>query len=156
MGWRQLVNGLALTFRIVQKKGIGIKDLWKLNDLDGVKKQFANFPRYSLPTNFINNFTNQIPVFMITAFAGQSFTGLFNMCNRLLSVPQIFLSSAVGDVFKQRATHDFNHLGSFRMIFLKTAKTLIAFSLFPFLVLLFHYFLFWYYFYGALIYLPFF
>jgi teichuronic acid exporter len=130
----QIVNGFLLGIRIKRATDISLRTMFSNQKI--IRKKYQNFPRFSLPTDLLNNLTNQFPVLLINSFAGQTTTGLFNMCNRLLYMPQIFVANSLGEVFRQRASHDFNHIGSFREIYLKTIKTLILFSVLPFLVLI--------------------
>lgn len=96
-----------------------------------------NFPIYILPTELINVFTTQLPVLMLSRFAGSTEVGYFNMSNRILGLPSIFISSSIGEVFKQRATEDYHKYGSCRPIFLKTLKALAFIAIFPFLAIVF-------------------
>jgi teichuronic acid exporter len=129
----QIVNSFLLGIRIKNVTDLPIGATFSKQKF--IRKKYQNFPKFSLPTDLLNNLTNQFPVLIINSFAGQTTTGLFNMCNRLLSMPQIFVANSLGEVFRQRASHDFNHIGSFREIFLKTIKTLVVFSIVPFLIL---------------------
>jgi teichuronic acid exporter len=129
----QIVNSFLLGIRVKSATQLSIKATFSNQRL--VRKKYQNFPKFSLPTDLLNNLTNQFPVLIINTFAGQTTTGLFNMCNRLLSMPQIFVANSLGEVFRQRASHDFNHIGSFRNIYLKTITTLVGFSIIPFLIL---------------------
>ena len=93
------------------------------------------FPIYSLPSDLINVFTNQLPVFMINSFAGATEVGYFNMSNRILGLPSVFISTSIGEVFRQRATEDYHKHGSCRPIFLKTFKLLALVGIVPFLTI---------------------
>ncbi len=110
------------------------EDKFRLNKLDfiSVKAYYLkhrNFFLYSLPADFVNNFTNQAPVFVLSSMAGMSVVGQFNMSSRMLAVPSFLISSSIGDVFKQRASADFHQLGTCRPIFIKTFKTLLIISI---------------------------
>ena len=96
--------------------------------------RFKNFPLYSLPADVINNFCNQLPVFMMGAFSPNAFTniGAYNMSVRLLGLPTQLLSSSIAEVFRQRASEDYNTTGSCKPIFIKTLRFLFYFSIIPF------------------------
>ncbi len=90
---------------------------------------------YSLPSDLITIFTNQLPVFLLNRFAGTAEVGYFNMSQRILAIPSVFISTSVGEVFKQRATEDFHRTGTCRPIFMKTFKALALMGFIPFLLI---------------------
>lgn len=94
--------------------------------------EFKHFPIYSLPADLINVITNQLPIFMLNKYASSSEVGYFNMSNRILGLPSIFISASIGEVFRQRATQDYNTNGSCLPIFKKTFKTLALVGVVPF------------------------
>lgn len=93
------------------------------------------FLMYSLPSDLITIFTNQLPVFLLNRFAGTAEVGYFNMSQRILAIPSVFISTSVGEVFKQRATEDFHRTGTCRPIFMKTFKALALMGFVPFLLI---------------------
>jgi O-antigen/teichoic acid export membrane protein len=88
------------------------------------------------PTEFINNFINQTPIFLLQTFAGTGYVGNFVFTQRLLGIPQQYLSNGIVDVFKQKASESYINTGSCRHIFIKTLKTLIAVAVVPFTLLM--------------------
>jgi O-antigen/teichoic acid export membrane protein len=97
-----------------------------------VVKRFSNFPKFSLPADFINNFSNQIPVMILSQVAGQSVIGWYGISVRMLVMPIALIANSIGDVFRQRAAKDYNESGSCRPIFLKVLKTLFLIAVIPF------------------------
>ncbi len=100
-------------------------------------KKYIQLPRYSLPAEFINNFINNIPVIMLGRYFGTASVGHFNMSNRVLGMPIQLLSSSFAEVFRQRASKEYNEKGECAIFFLKTFYTLAALSILPFLILFF-------------------
>lgn len=90
---------------------------------------------YSAPSEFINTFVNQSPVLLLQQFAGISAVGYFNFSQRLLGLPQTVLSSAIVEVFRQKAAAEYSASGNCRPLFLKTVKALVLISIVPFLIL---------------------
>ena len=102
-----------------------------------VFKNYKNLVLYSTPSEFLNSVINQTPVFLLQKFGGTSFVGSYNFTNRLLGMPQLVVSSAIVEVFKQRASEDFRMKGNCRAVFIKTFKSLLLISILPFLALIF-------------------
>lgn len=99
-------------------------------------KKYAKFPIYSLPSEFVNRFSNQLPVFMLNYFIGVGAVGVYNLAMRILGIPIGFIGSAISNVFQQRATEDYHATGSCRPIFIKTLKSLVVISILPTIIVL--------------------
>ena len=54
----------------------------------------------------------------------------------MLGLPIQLIGGAIAEVFKQRASQDFNEMGDFNRIFMKTLKTLVSISIIPFMTLI--------------------
>lgn len=132
----QLINGLMLGLKLVRKYSLGFSQTFFPSTQKELYKKYSSFPKFSLAADFINATTNQIPILLMSTFAGPLVVGLFNMSNRLLSLPIQFISSAIGEVFRQRAAEDIARTGSCRAIFKKTFLTLTLASIIPFIILL--------------------
>lgn len=90
---------------------------------------------YTTPSEFINNLINQTPIFLLQKFAGISYVGSYNFTLRLLGLPQQFLSSAIVELFKQKASFAYNNEGNCRRVFVKTFKGLSLLAMVPFLLI---------------------
>jgi O-antigen/teichoic acid export membrane protein len=132
----QSLPALILLIGLAKKYDLGLKKM----DISVVKQLFKthkNFPMYSLPSEFVNRFSNQLPVFMLNHFVGVGAVGLYNLAMRMLGLPISFIGSAISNVFQQRATEDYHRTGSCRGIFIKTFKSLALISILPTIVILF-------------------
>lgn len=119
----QVAPTIVLLITLTRHDDLGVKYF----DWPTIKekvKEYKNFPMYSLPSEFINRLTNQLPVFMLSAYAGPAVVGVYNLCVRMLGLPIQLIGSAITRVFQQKATEDYNKLGNFENIFVKTFKTL--------------------------------
>lgn len=131
----QFVNGIVFMLLSLRISGEPLAG-FIYADSKTVQKQYSNFPKYSLPSDFINNFTNQIPLFMLNAYGSLSNVGSYNMSNRILGLPIGFISQSFGEVFRQKAANDYRETGSCKPIFIRTFKTLGLLSILPFGVLI--------------------
>lgn len=131
----QLFNSVVFFFIIYRNTPADVVKAIANSDVKKVRKEYINFPKFSMITEMINVFTYQVPVFLLNIFASPAFVGFYNMCNRILGLPIIFISVAVSEVFKQRASEEFHSTGSCRNIFRKTFRTLALLSIVPFILL---------------------
>lgn len=130
-----VIPPIILLVALTKHDDLGLKYLdWAV--IKEKAKTYKNYPFYSLPSEFINRLTNQLPVFMLSAFAGPAIVGVYNLCVRMLGLPIQLIGSSIARVFKQRAAADYNEKGDFRNVFVKTMKTLMAISIVPLIVIL--------------------
>ncbi len=132
VGQITIVLILWYRFRINNNIALGRPDA---STFKAVARKNKKLFLYYTPSEFINNLINQLPVFLLQKFAGLSHVGNYNFTQRLLGVPQLFLSSAIVEVFKQKATFSYNAEGNCRRVFMKTFKSLVAISLIPFILI---------------------
>ncbi len=102
-----------------------------------VMKKYKRFPCFTMPAEFVNVISNQLPIFVIGKFFGGGILGNYSLMERVLNAPMSLLGKSVLDVFKQRASEDYVKLGNCTGIFVKTLKTLILLSIFPTVFLFF-------------------
>lgn len=65
-------------------------------------RRYANFPRFSVPSEFFNFLSSQLPVFMIQPFFGKTMLGLYSFSHRYLSIPVQLTSISIGSVYIQK------------------------------------------------------
>ena len=106
----------------------------KLKEIFNTIKKYKQLFIFALPSDFINNFSNQLPVLMLTAYSSPSSVGYYNMSNRLISLPISFLTSSISEVFRQRASQQYLETGNCKALVIKTVTTLFFISIVPFLV----------------------
>ena len=134
----QLINSVILLWYLKKIHKLPTLIEYLKQNTKQIASSFSNFPKYVLPSDFINNFSNLIPVFVLSSYAAfpNIAVGFYNMSNRILGLPIGLISNSIGDVFKQRAASDYNEFGTCRPIFIKTFKALLISSIVPFAILI--------------------
>ena len=132
----QVLGSIYLSYQTLKNSSFKTLDFLRY-EWKSVAKKYIDFPKFSLFADFINNFNNQIPVFMISRYSNPASVGYYGMSNRMLGLPSSFISNSIGEVFRQRAAKDYAQNGTCRPIFIKTFKTLLMVSIVPFVVLIF-------------------
>lgn len=74
-----------------------------------VIKKYKSYPLYVLPGNWLNGFSNQVPIFLLISSFDSSITGNYTLANSLLNIPGALLSAAIAPVFLQKASETFKH-----------------------------------------------
>jgi len=130
----QLISAALLVWRFhgQGENGIGKP---KTSTFKAFAIKYKGLLFFSTPSEFMNSLINQSPVFFLQKFAGISAVGNFNFSTRLLGMPQTLLSTAIVEIFRQKATSEYNNSENCRPIFVKTLKALSLISALPFLVI---------------------
>lgn len=100
-----------------------------LYDLKKIAVKHINFPKYTLPSEFISNFSRQLPMFVLSSVYGSSIAGLYDLGTKVLGIPSAFLSGSIQEVYKEKVTYLYNTKGSFKKIYFQTFKILSIMSL---------------------------
>ena len=96
------------------------------------------FFRFQTPADIINVFTQQLPSFLLSKYATSAADlGYYGQAYRLMVAPSSIITSAVSDVFRQRADQDYKEKGNAVEIFKRTTKLLFMIMILPCLVVAF-------------------
>ncbi len=87
--------------------------------------RYRKFPWIDGPTQLINIIANQAPNILLSSLFSISSAGFYYLTQRVLQAPITLISGSVLDVFKQRASEDYNKYGNCRKIFRNTFWTLL-------------------------------
>lgn len=97
-------------------------------ELISLAKEYKNFPMYTMPADMLSMASYQLPVFVFAKIFNQSTVGFYSLCIRVLDKPFVLLTSAVYEVFRQKAMEDYNQYGNCVDIYKKTFLRLLAIS----------------------------
>ena len=100
-------------------------------------KKYKTFPIYSIPSDFMNMASFQMPAFFLTTYFGAGVTGFYSLMKRVLDAPLGLFSSSILEVFRQKAAEQYLEKGNCKKLFVKTAKNLAILSVIPFIALFF-------------------
>ncbi|MFL9627876.1 lipopolysaccharide biosynthesis protein [Aeromonas jandaei] len=132
----QVVSSAVLSQQIVHEDKLYFRKIRKKRMLL-MARRYQNFPRFLILAHGFNTASAQIPVMFLTVFFSTSIAGFYMLTQRVMGVPTTLIASAIGDVFRQEATHAYIHSGNCRDIYISTFKMLLFLSLPPSLVFIF-------------------
>lgn len=107
----------------------------EFSDIRLVAKKHKQFPLYDVPAVMVNLIANQFPIIALGKVFSLATVGFYSLTFRVLTAPLNLLSNSILDVFKQKATEDYNTYGTCRKIFMNTTKALVLLAAPPFLIL---------------------
>jgi O-antigen/teichoic acid export membrane protein len=131
------IAGISLfTFLLLRKNVfVGLRNSVAKAKLFNVANVYKKFPMYSLPADTLQAFSKEIPNLLINNFFGGAILGYFSLTQRVLASPITLISSAITDVFREKASGDLRQQGSCKNVFVKTFQKLFIFSILPFTLL---------------------
>jgi O-antigen/teichoic acid export membrane protein len=143
-------NGLILGGVFGQFIAIGVlvKSIWNINNLIYKKvnklklivlaKKYIDFPKINMPHAFLNVFSTNIVVILLSYFFQNAVTGFYALANRVIVSPMSIITGSYGQVFFQKITElsNANNKHEEIMFFKKTVIKLLLFS-FPVFFLFF-------------------
>lgn len=100
-------------------------------------KKYIDFPKYLIAAHGFNSASSQMPVLLLSAFFNTATAGFFTLTQRIIAAPMSLVAGALGDVFRQEASHAYINQGNCEEIYKRTFKRLLLISIFPFLIFFF-------------------
>ncbi len=142
-------NGLVLTETIAHAVGIFVrfKYIIKINaafflrpvSFTTVKEtlsRYKQFPLYDLPGSWVNMFSAQLPIYMLSYSFGAGPVGQLGFAASLLDIPMRLLGNATSPVFLQKATQTYHEQPQeLTRITVELYSKLLYLGLLPFTVL---------------------
>ncbi|SNV42455.1 colanic acid exporter [Chryseobacterium taklimakanense] len=136
MIWALLVGIVAAIFYFVLRDTTIFSQVLKQKEIKQVAIHYSSFPRYMIFSDLSLSASQQFIPIVFSVFYGATVVGLFSMANRMLRLPNIIITSAIGNVFRNDAIDSFRERGNCTSLYWSTFKKLIAMS-FPIYFLLF-------------------
>lgn len=120
-GVRSILINRFHYFRVINKRRINVE-----------RKRFEKFPRYMMPDQLINIAGGTIHIPFVAMVFGSAELGYLSMTMSILYLPVTVVSSAIKDVFRQRAASELKLRGSCRALYLKLLFPVAGVGLFGF------------------------
>ena len=112
-----------------------IRDIVTLAGIKDVARKYNKFPRYNMPTAFINAISQNLPVFLFGYFFSQEVVGLYGLANMILRRPVNLMSQAISKIFLQKSAEIENKGGEQYNNLKKTTLGLALIGIIPFAAL---------------------
>ena len=71
-----------------------------------------DFPKYSLPASIINILSAQSPIIILKILFGEATAGIYALVNRVMGAPSQLIAGATGEVYRQKASDEYNKNGN--------------------------------------------
>lgn len=136
----QLAVSFIITIALMYRAGLPPLSLLANVNVAGLTqtlKRYYRFPVIAMPSDFINTFAAQIPLFLIAMRFGAASVALYALSLRVLSGPIGLLANSILAVFKEQAGRDFREKGNCLDAYRYTFRSLLLMAIVPFTLLFF-------------------
>lgn len=126
----QTVSAVGLGWQSLRKRDLRLRSSIKSYNVRQALVRYKKFPRYSALSGLLNNFSWQLPNFLLSAFFSATVVGYYSVSLRVFSIPLSLIGGAIGQVFLQRAA-EAKVAGNLSLIVENAFRTLFTLGLFP-------------------------
>ena len=99
-----------------------------------IAKKYKSFPTIVGPAQLIGVVGQQLPILLIPVIYSPSTLGFYYLADRFITLPTGVIANAVGNVYRQRISEEYNESSEFRGIFLSTIKYLLILAVPPLVI----------------------
>jgi O-antigen/teichoic acid export membrane protein len=132
----QMIGFIVGSYLIIQKGYVDFSRIGLTRLIQYVKK-YKKFPTVNTSMVFLNTFSLQLPVFMLTKFFSTEIVGLYMVANRLMNIPLSLFGKSYSQVYFQSASEAYNKSKNHLLkIYKKTVKQLAFIALAPMILVL--------------------
>lgn len=127
---------LSLFVLLTNRPKLSSGEDW-ITSIKAAAKAYSSFPLHLTLSYFLNSLYQQIPILFIAYLYAPEYTGYLALAMQVIVVPNVLVSNALGDVFRQRAANDYNEFGRFDYIFKRTLLLSSVIGIIPYVLLYF-------------------
>lgn len=122
------ISGNSILFKTLNEKK-NIKKVINNKDVKRLANEYINFPKFSMPSIFLNSLNLNITKFLISSIFSITTLGFYSLTERVISIPSSVIRNNFSQVYFQKATEEYYTYGTTQAIFLKSLKKLILIAL---------------------------
>ena len=74
-----------------------------INEMKAIAVEYKKYPIFLLSSNFVNRFTADIPIYILSSFFGLGAVGAFGFANTIMQIPFNVIGNSIAPVYFQRA-----------------------------------------------------
>lgn len=133
-----LENGLrAFIMRYyLRKTGFKMEDNQRTLLIDMAQK-YKDFPLYRAPQEFLERFSQSMPIFLLSYFFGAATAGFFTIGRTVLSLPSLLIGKSIGDVFYPRISEASKNGENLNKLIIQATISLALVGVIPFGIITF-------------------
>jgi O-antigen/teichoic acid export membrane protein len=128
MIWGLIIGVFTSSFYLFFTEKKLIKTIIRQKDIKSVAKEYYSFPRYMIFSDLSLTASQQFIPILFSALYSTTIVGFFSMANRMLRLPNIVITSSIGNVFRNDAIDEIREKGNCEQLYKSTFKKLVLMS----------------------------
>ncbi|MGI9386760.1 MAG: lipopolysaccharide biosynthesis protein [Methyloligellaceae bacterium] len=125
---------VAVGLRHLRRRDWIILSVARYSTLKSLMIKYRNLAITLTASQTISMIYSRLPVFVIASAFGTAQVGLYAFAQRIMTAPALLIAGAIGDVFRQRATVQWQEHGRFDQLVIKTLMATAAIAVVPYAV----------------------
>jgi teichuronic acid exporter len=112
---------------------------YKINfySVKGIAKEYISFPKYLILSDLATTSSQQLIPIAFSVIYSTTIVGFFSLANRMLRLPNIIITVAIANVFRNDAIDEIRKNGNCERLYLSTLKKLVVISTPIYLIIFF-------------------
>lgn len=110
------LSGNWILYRTL-KEHENYKDVIEIKEMKILAKRYINFPKFSMPSTFINSVNLNIMSVFISSLFSMTTLGHYALTQRIIGIPSRMIRNNFSQVYLQKASEEYNELGRTERIF---------------------------------------
>ena len=131
----QIVAAGSLVSASGSKESLLFRKIKKVK-LIALLKKYSIFPKINLPHSFLNSFSSELPILLLSQFFFAATTGFYSLANRVVLSPASLIAAPYAQVFFQKISQLYREKREIETFFNATLYKLAFFALLPFVIIL--------------------
>lgn len=123
-------------FSRVKSSFVKAFNAFSLNNFKNIARKYYRFPSFLLPAQLVNEFSVQVPVYLLKSFFTTAVVGLYALPQKFLNVPVMLIGNSLGQVFFQKAVEQKDDKEALGATTLSLYRFLFRIGVVPFSVML--------------------
>ncbi len=108
-----------------------IRDALCFAKIQKLAKDYVRFPLYSTPQTLLNEFSQNVPAFILTYAFGTGVVGYYSLALRLIQLPYNLIGQSITQVFYQKVSKDYHDRKNIYQTVKRSTLTLAAVAMLP-------------------------
>ncbi len=99
-------------------------------------RKYIDFPKYSVGSGWLNSFSIQIPIFILSSFFGSTVVGWYSISHKFINMPMSLIGRSVAQVYFQKASEYKSQKNKLQELTLEIYSKLLLIGIVPIAIII--------------------
>ena len=132
----QIVIGIYLLYYFIKDLGCNYNLISRI-DISETAFRYSKFPKFNILSGLFEKGSGYAPIILLTVLFSKNEAGNFTLAFTVISMPVTLIATAIGDVFREKASSKYQINGECFLLFKSTFRKLLIIGVPLFLIIFF-------------------